>query len=267
MKKKIRYFLIFVAILSLAGSFLVASHHGGHELKDAMKEAVLHEIDKISLFGIINVNPSVISAMTVTGIIFIFSLIVRIFVIPKFKRVPGKFQLILEEVVMTFKNLAISNSPHKYKLLSRYIFAAGIYIFISTLFELSGIQVISIKGNSVTLPAPLSDLNAAIAMGCLSYLFIMSGGLTSNGFKGVLKTLKDFSLPVSMSFRLFGALISGLLVMDLVYHSLFLSIGLPVIVAVMFTLLHAVIQAYVLTLLTSIYYGEVSERHVEHVEN
>lgn len=89
-------------------------------------------------------------------------------------------------------------------------------------------------------------------------------GLTSNGFKGVLKTLKDFSLPISMSFRLFGALVSGLLVMDLVYHSIFLSFGLPVVVAVLFTLLHAIIQAYVLTLLTSIYYGEVSEIHETH---
>lgn len=264
MKKKIRYFLIFLAVASLVGSFIVGSHGESHGLKLAMREAVLHEVDKINLFGLINVNPSVISALIVTGIIFIFSLIVRIFIIPRFKRVPGRFQLILEEVVMTFKNLAISNSPHKYKILSRYIFAAGVYIFIGTLFELSGVQVVSIQGNPITLPAPLSDLNAAIAMGCLSYLFIMSGGLTSNGFKGVLKTLKDFSLPISMSFRLFGALVSGLLVMDLVYHSIFLSFGLPVVVAVLFTLLHAIIQAYVLTLLTSIYYGEVSEIHGTH---
>ena len=38
---------------------------------------------------------------------------------------------------------------------------------------------------------------------------------------------------------------------------------LPVVVGVMFTLLHALIQAYVLTMLTSMYYGEVSE-HAEH---
>ena len=36
---------------------------------------------------------------------------------------------------------------------------------------------------------------------------------------------------------------------------------LPVVVAVMFTLLHALIQTYVLTMLTALFYGEVSERH------
>ena len=35
---------------------------------------------------------------------------------------------------------------------------------------------------------------------------------------------------------------------------------LPVLVGVLFTLLHALIQAYVLTMLTALFYGEVSER-------
>ena len=71
--------------------------------------------------------------------------------------------------------------------------------------------------------------------------------------------LKEFSLPISMSFRLFGALLSGLLVTELVYYYLSLSFVLPVVVGVLFTLLHALIQSYVLTMLTALYYGEVSE--------
>ena len=73
------------------------------------------------------------------------------------------------------------------------------------------------------------------------------------------KVLKDFSLPISMSFRLFGALLSGLLVTELVYHYVALSFVLPVFVGVVFTLLHALIQAYVLTTLVSIFFGEAVE--------
>ena len=62
-----------------------------------------------------------------------------------------------------------------------------------------------------------------------------------------------------MSFRLFGALLSGLLVTELVYYYISLSFVLPVVVAVLFTLLHALIQTYVLTMLTALFYGEVSE--------
>ena len=93
----------------------------------------------------------------------------------------------------------------------------------------------------------------------LSYLVILSGGIAGNGLRGVGMTLKEFSLPLSMSFRLFGALLSGLLVTELVYHYLSLSFVLPVLVGVMFTLLHALIQAYVLTMLTSLFYGEMAE--------
>ena len=144
--------------------------------------------------------------------------------------------------------------------LGAYIFTAGAYIFIGTLFELFGIQAITTEGSPITLPAPLSDVNAAIAMGCFSYLVILGGGIAYNGFKGVGSTLKEFSLPISMSFRLFGALLSGLLVTELVYYYVNLSFVLPVIVGVMFTLLHALIQAYVLTMLVALYFGEVSEK-------
>ena len=71
--------------------------------------------------------------------------------------------------------------------------------------------------------------------------------------------LKDFSLPISMSFRLFGALLSGLLVTELVYYYATMSFVLPVIVGILFTLLHALIQAYVLATLVSIFYGEAVE--------
>ena len=64
-----------------------------------------------------------------------------------------------------------------------------------------------------------------------------------------------------MSFRLFGALLSGLLVTELVYYYLALSFVLPVVVGILFTLMHALIQTYVLVMLTSMFYGEVSEPH------
>ena len=129
------------------------------------------------------------------------------------------------------------------------------------MFELFGLQAATTRGTPISLPAPLSDINAAIALGCLSYIVILSGGIAGNGMRGVGKTLKDFSLPISMSFRLFGALLSGLLVTELVYYYSGLSFVLPVVVAVLFTLLHALIQTYVLTMLTSLFYGEVSEVH------
>ena len=252
-KTKLALWICAIVVL-LVASILVPSVQKTETIQVTMRDAVLHETNRISLFGIKDVNPALISAMVVSGILLVFAVIVRI------KMVPGKFQMLLEQAVDLFDGMAKSNSPGRSGFLGAYIFTAGAYIFIGTLFELFGIQAITTEGSPITLPAPLSDVNAAIAMGCFSYLVILGGGIAYNGFKGVGSTLKEFSLPISMSFRLFGALLSGLLVTELVYYYVNLSFVLPVIVGVMFTLLHALIQAYVLTMLVALYFGEVSEK-------
>ena len=241
-------------ILALLAGILLLSKNPTvrtETVKEAMRDGVLHEDNRISLFGL-EVNPALISAYVVTGAILLAAVLIRIFAIPRFKMIPGKMQTILEKPVEFFSDMARTNSPNKSGF-------AGIYIFLSTLFELLGVQAVTTRGVSISLPAPIADINGAIAMGVTSYLVILGAGLITGGLKGMLGVLKDFSLPISMSFRLFGALLSGLLVTDLVYYYTTLSFVLPVFVGVMFTLLHAVIQTYVLTTLVSIFYGEATE--------
>lgn len=260
-KKRTRFLVVWLSliVLTLAAALAVGGGGEAASIKETMRDAVLHGTNRISLLGWKAVDPAFISALVVSGLLLLTAALLRLLVIPRFRMVPGKLQLALEELVGFFDNLAKSSSPHRNTFLGAYVFAAGVYIFTGTLFELFGIQAVTTGGVSVSLPAPLSDINGAIALGCLSYLVIMSGGIAGNGVKGIGLTLKDFSLPVSMSFRLFGALLSGLLVTELVYYYIHLSFVLPVAVGVMFTLLHALIQTYVLTMLTAMFYGEVTE--------
>ena len=190
-------------LLLLAGALLTGSPGRSESVQEAMRDAVLHDVNQVGLFGLMEVNPGMISAFVVTAVLLIAAVCIRCFVIPRFHYNPGKLQLLLEEWVGLFDRMARGDSPHRCKFLGAYIFAAGV--------------------------------------------------------KGVGKTLKEFSLPISMSFRLFGALLSGLLVTELVYYYISLSFVLPVLVGVLFTLLHALVQTYVLTMLVSMYYGEVSE--------
>lgn len=257
-KKGLLVWLTLVVLLFIAA--LLAGPSGRSEsVQEAMRDAVLHGTGRISLLGLGPVNPGMVSALLVTAVLLAAAALIRIFAIPRFKLRPGKLQLVLEEAVGLFDGMARGNSPHRSRFLGAYIFSAGAYIFVGTLFELLGVQAVTVHGHPITLPAPLSDVNAAIAMGTLSYLVIVSGGVAENGPRGALKALKEFSLPISMSFRLFGALLSGLLVTELVYYYVSLSFVLPVVVGVLFTLLHALIQTYVLTMLVALYYGEVSE--------
>ena len=258
-RRKTALIFAVIAAVFMIGAILTGGGAGEEEsIQQVMRDAVLHDLNKVSLFGLIDVNPGHMAGFIVSGILIVFALICRIFIIPKFKMVPGKFQLVLETAVGLFDNMSKGNSKI-HGFLGAYIFAAGAYIFTGTLFELFGVQAVTTGGVSISLPAPLSDINGAIMMGCLSYLVIMSGGIAGNGIKGIGKTLKEYSLPISLSFRLFGALLSGALVTELVYYYPKLSYVLPVLVGVLFTLLHALIQAYVLTMLTSLFYGQVSD--------
>ncbi len=206
-----------------------------------MKEAVLpHDL---SFFGI-GVNPSFYSALIVTGVLLFVALILRIFVIPRFKIVPGKFQVVLETIVGFFSSMADQNSPHRNRYIGAYVFSAGLFIFTGTMIELVGLRAV------------LVDINACIALALMSFGSILAGGFYVNKFKGLLGTLKDFSLPISMSFRLFGSMLGGLLVTELVYQFLALSFVVPVFIGVIFTIFHAVIQSYILPLLTTMFYGE-----------
>lgn len=251
---------IAATLVLLAGALAAGTSERAESVQETMRDAVLHDVNQISLFGLKAVNPGMVSSFLVTVLLLLAAALIRLLVIPRFRYIPGKFQLVLEEAVSLFDRMAKGSSPHRFKFVGAYIFAAGAYIFVGTLFELLGLQAVTVHGGPITLPAPLSDVNAAIALGTLSYLVILSGGVAANGVKGVGKTLKEFSLPISMSFRLFGALLSGLLVTELVYYYISLSFILPVLVGVLFTLLHALVQTYVLTMLVSMYYGEVSER-------
>ncbi|MBQ9276981.1 MAG: F0F1 ATP synthase subunit A [Clostridia bacterium] len=218
-------------------------------LGERMKEVVLPD-DVDFLFGL-KVSPSFYSALIVTGFLLLVALIIRIFVIPRFKKVPGKFQALLEKLVEFFSGIADSNCARPNAYIGPFVFSAGLFIFFGTIIEMVGFHAVML------------DLNACIAMGLCAFVSILVVAIKTNKMSGLLNALKDFSLPISMSFRLFGAILSGGLVLELVYSFSALSYGVPVIVYVLFTLLHAIIQTYVYVMLTSIFFGENTEPKVK----
>ena len=131
-KKRLILVWICVSAVLLAGSLAAPGGGETETIQEAMRDAVLHESDQISLFGLRPVNPGLISSLVVTAVLLLAALCIRIFVIPGFKDVPGRFQLVLEQAVGLFDGLARSNSPWRNGFLGAYVFAAGAYIFFGT---------------------------------------------------------------------------------------------------------------------------------------
>ncbi len=223
-------------------NFVIA---GASTLGEAMKQAV--RPDDINFLGL-NVNPSFFSALIVTVFLLSVALLLRVFVIPRFKIVPTKFQAAIEWIISFFADIAKQNSPHRPQYVGPYNFSAGMFVFFGTMIELVGLRAI------------LVDVNACIAIALCSFGYILFGSVRVNSLKGALSVAKDFSLPLSMTFRLFGSMLSGLLVTELVYEYIALSFVLPVIVGLLFTVFHALMQTYILATITSMFYGEATER-------
>ena len=142
-KQKKGFVLCMVAAaVMLVVSLLLPTTPKTETVQEAMRDAVLHESNRIDLFGK-EVNPGLISAMTVSGILLVVAACLRIFVIPRFQYVPGRLQLLLEELVGLFDRMAKSNSPERNGFLGAYIFGAGVYIFTGTIFELFGLQAVT----------------------------------------------------------------------------------------------------------------------------
>ena len=133
-KQKKGFVLCMVAAaVMLVVSLLLPAAPKGETVQEAMRDAVLHESNRIDIFGK-EVNPGLISAMTVSGILLVVAACLRIFVIPRFQYVPGRLQLLLEELVGLFDRMAKSNSPERNGFLGAYIFGAGVYIFTGPIF-------------------------------------------------------------------------------------------------------------------------------------
>lgn len=78
-----------LSILLFIGTLIANAPRDRETIKEVMRDAVLHDVNKVDFLGIKEVNPGLISAFAVTAILSVFAIAVRIFLIPRFKKIPG----------------------------------------------------------------------------------------------------------------------------------------------------------------------------------
>jgi len=202
----------------------------------------------VSLFGL-NINETLFVTWVVMLILILVAVIIRVFVIKKFQTVPKGIQNVLEMFVEFCEKFTNSQLGRRGASYAAYIFTIAVMIVSTSLIELFGFR------------PPATDINFTIAIALMSFVVINAFGFYYTGFFGRLKWFvkpKAFMLPVnlvthavipvSLSFRLFGNMFAGLVVMDLLY-SVF-AVGLPAVLAIYFNLFHVGIQTYIFLVLT-----------------
>ena len=115
------------------------------------------------------------------------------------------------------------------------------------------------------LDEPTKDLNTTLGLGIMGFVIAHYAGIKSKGFKAYIKEYFQpifFMMPlnligelakiVSISFRLFGNIMGGSIIILVISHLIY-SVVLPPFLYAFFGLFVGTIQAFVFTMLTVVY--------------
>lgn len=216
------------------------------------------EMITIPFFGGLEISETIYAAVLASFIIIIFAAIIRIYFVPKFKNIPGKFQLIIEmsvDAIYSYTNSKVGEWASK--TLSPYMFTVALIIIMNGILELFGLR-----------PA-MTDLNFTLALSLITFTLIQVYAIKK---KGILKSLKAFTepvailtpvnivtslaIPVSLSCRMFGNILGGMIVMELLYSVAILKWGVPGVLAIYFTVFHTLMQAFIFITLSLTFINE-----------
>ena len=219
----------------------------------------------VDIFGL-KLGETTIYTMIIVLIVTILCLIFRLFIFPKFKDKPEGFQNVMELCVETVEKFCIDATGKKAgKSLAPYMFALAIYLVFSASFELFGLR------------APTSDLVVTFSMGLITFVLLNYFGFKKLGIGGrfkamggpmvamrpimiPMKIVSDIAIPISLACRLFGNMLGGMIVMELLKGALGgYAAGIPGIAGLYFNLFHPLIQAYIFITLSLTFIDEAME--------
>ena len=219
----------------------------------------------VEILGL-KLGETTIYTMIIVLIVTILCLLFRFLVFPKFKDKPEGLQNIMELCVETVENFCVDATGKKAgKSLAPYMFALAIYLIFSASFELLGLR------------APTSDLVVTFSMGLITFVLLNYFGFKKLGIGGrfkamggpmvamrpimiPMKIVSDIAIPISLACRLFGNMLGGMIVMELLKGALGgYAAGIPGIAGLYFNLFHPLIQAYIFITLSLTFIDEAME--------
>ncbi len=258
-------------------SSIVEHHSYGADKKT---EHVPLAPEVIGHIGSVPITNTLINSFLVTFLLSITAIILS----KKINAIPGKFQALIEIIVEYIYQLSEQLAHEKVTVFFPWVMTFFLYILVANLIGLlpgmSTIGLIETMGGQqkfTPIFRPInSDLNMTLALALLSvfithYYAIRFLGIWSYlkkwfslkmfgvfMFVGLLELVAEFTKIVSLSFRLFGNILSGKV---LIKTSLSISAFLLPLPFYVLELLVSVVQAAVFMLLTLVFMVILSNKH------
>ena len=166
-----------------------------------------------------NISPSIKSSMIITFILAIILIIIGI-KLRKYKVTdePKGLIIVIEWLVETMNDMTKSTIGKRYKKLAPYLTTIAIMLFVYNISGLFGFR------------PPTASISVTFAFSITTFVLVEFYGIRSQGIKKHLKgyldpiplflpmnIISDIAIPISLGLRLFGNILSGVVIMALVY--------------------------------------------------
>lgn len=188
------------------------------------------------------------------GIIFVISFLAT----RHTKMVPSGVQNVVETIMEALEGQMKTSLGKHFGSVSALLFTFFFFILIS--------NELGLLPSPHILKSPTSDLNTAFALSLASMVIVWTVGIKVKGigyfkhfFKPysvfiIINLIEEISKPITLAFRLFGNIIAGEILTELLYSMV--PYG-PPIIWIAFSIVVGIVQAFVFTILTSSYLGMV----------
>jgi F-type H+-transporting ATPase subunit a len=142
--------------------------------------------------------------------------------------------------------------------------------YVGTIILFIGVANIS---GLLGLRPPTADLNTTMGLSLMTFILIHFMGVKSKGLGGYLKgfldpmpfllplnILGELATPISLSFRLFGNIVGGLIIMTLVYQALGnFAVLVPAVLHAYFDMFAGLLQSFIFAMLTMVFVSLASD--------
>lgn len=220
----------------------------------------IHLLKEVKLFGhSFYLTTTHISLVIVSLFLIVFAL----FVNRRLKKqsvsdTPGMLVNIAELIVSTVDNMVKGIMGAKGKKFANYIATLMMFLLIANTSGIFGLR------------APTADYAITFPLGVITFIMIHYNGLKSKGFGHITDLFKpspilfpinligELAVPLSLSLRLFGNILSGTVMMGLIYGLLSppITTGIPSVLHIYFDIFSGCIQAYVFCMLTMVFVND-----------
>lgn len=201
-----------------------------------------------------------ISILILLLVVFLFCILVnRAIKKADPNKVPGPFLNAVELIVETIDNLVVSNMGAKYgPRFANYIGTLAVFILLSNIAGLFGLR------------SPTADYGVTLPLALITWIMIQFNGFKHQKMgkiKGLfepiflffpINLIGEFATPVSMSLRLFGNILSGTVMLTLVYGLLprYATLIWPAFLHAYLDLFSGAIQTFVFIMLTMVFVAD-----------